>query len=60
MEKKQRNIRDALLIDNGLDASFNFQLDYHAMDNQQLDKQVLFNPAEVMYQPSDADHSSED
>lgn len=55
MEKKQRNIRDALLIDNGLDASFNFQLDYSTMDNQNLDKQVLFNPAEVMYQPTETD-----
>lgn len=60
MEKKQRNIRDALLIDKGLDASFTYQLDYSTMDNNSIDPHVLFNPAEVMFQPSENDTNPAD
>lgn len=53
-EKKQRNIRDSLLVHEGLDPSRTFVEDFKAQLNDgNIDPLVLFNPAEVMFAPSE-------
>jgi hypothetical protein len=55
-EKKQRNIRDSLLISKGLDPSFTFSIEYGMTENQLTDKAILFHPDEVMYAPQEVHH----
>jgi DNA-directed RNA polymerase specialized sigma subunit len=61
-EKKQRNIRDSLLVHEGLDPSRTFAEDYKAQltENHVVDSSVLFNPAEVMFAPSEHHDNVED
>lgn len=60
-EKKQRNIRDSLLVHEGLDPSRTFVEDYKAQLNDgNIDPLVLFNPAEVMFAPSEHHHENDE
>lgn len=59
-EKKQRDIRDSLLINHGLDPSFTYAIEYGMSDNQLTDKAILFHPGEVMYAPVESHHHHDD
>jgi|LakMenE01Jun11ns_1017448.scaffolds.fasta_scaffold9688371_2 hypothetical protein len=50
MEKKHRNIRDKLLVNNGLDPSHSFSAEYAENENVASNPALLFNPAEIMFQ----------